>query len=222
MQDIGASYHVHSPVLDAFLIEVHRLIDQEPNRARTVQLLRPAFSRLLMDHSWLPAEFTIPDPEGGMAAGVGNYLIYRSGDRSLSLMSLVLAPGTSTPVHDHLAWGLVGLYSGEQDEVVYRRVDTSEAEGIADLVEDEQRHLHSGDFYELLPPDGDIHQVRTVGDEPSVSIHLLGNDIGSVWRHRYEPHEHRVHPFRSGYSNEICLDDSEHTNQTGVDEDTGE
>ena len=25
-----------------------------------------------------------------------------------------------TPVHDHLAWGLVGLYRGNQDEEFYR------------------------------------------------------------------------------------------------------
>ena len=36
--------------------------------------------------------------------------------------------------------------------------------------------------------------------------HLVGNDIGCVWRHRYEPHEHRAFPFRSGYSNEPCAD----------------
>jgi predicted metal-dependent enzyme (double-stranded beta helix superfamily) len=143
-----------------------------------------------------------------MAAGVGNYLIFRSAERDLSLMSLVLAPGTRTPVHDHLAWGLVGLYQGEQEEWIYRRESTSDDEGRADLVEVEQRRLHEGDFYELLPPDGDIHQVRTVGDRPSVSLHLLGNDIGCIWRHRYEPVVQRVYPFRSGYSNEACPDET--------------
>jgi predicted metal-dependent enzyme (double-stranded beta helix superfamily) len=142
-----------------------------------------------------------------MGKGVGNYLIYRSAQRDLSLMSLVLPPGVSTPVHDHLAWGLVGLYSGEQEEWVYRRLDTSGEEGAADLVETEQRRLRPGDFYDLLPPEGDIHRVRTLGSEPSVSLHLLGSDIGCTWRHRYEPHEHRVYPFRSGYSNEACPDD---------------
>lgn len=207
MQGQGAVCHAPSPVLDAFLEEVHHTVAQEPNRSRTVELLRPAFARLLGDKSWLPADFTRPDPEGGMAAGVGNYLIYRSEDRSLSLMSLVLPSGASTPVHDHLAWGLVGLYSGEQEERVYRRTDGGEYESVVDLTEVEQRHLHAGDFYELLPPEGDIHQVRTLGGDPSVSLHLLGNDIGCVWRHRYEPHEHRAYAFRSGYSNEPCMDE---------------
>jgi predicted metal-dependent enzyme (double-stranded beta helix superfamily) len=208
MESNAAVSHVQSPILDAFIAEVHRMVDEEPDRAQTVKLLRSAFARVLEDKSWLPSAFTQPDTSGGVGGGIGNYLIYRSPERDLSFMSLVLPPGASTPVHDHLAWGLVGLYSGEQEEWVYRRTDTDGAEGTADLAEVEQRHLHAGDFYELLPPEGDIHQVRTVGDQPSVSLHLLGNDIGCTWRHRYEPHEHRVYPFRSGYSNEACAEEN--------------
>lgn len=208
MEHEGEVYHVRSAVLDDFIAEVQRIVAEEPDRARTVQLLRPVFERLLGDTSWLPGEFCRADPSGGMGEGVGNYLIYRSAPRDLSLMSLVLPAGVSTPVHDHLAWGLVGLYTGEQEERVYRRVDVNGEEGKADLVEVEQRRLHPRDFYELLPPEGDIHQVRTLGDEPSVSLHLLGNDIGCTWRHRYEPAEHRVYPFRSGYSNEDCPEEA--------------
>lgn len=203
------TYHVQSPILSAFIAEIQEIAAEVPERARTVQLLRPAFSRLLQDQTWLPAAFAIPDPAGGMGEGIGNYLVYRSAARDLSLMSLVLSPGTSTPVHDHLAWGLVGLYAGEQEEWVYRRLDAGDKDETADLVEIEHRHLQCGDFYELLPPEGDIHRVRTVGDEPSVSLHLLGSDIGCVWRHRYEPDSHAVFPFRSGYSNEECRDESE-------------
>jgi predicted metal-dependent enzyme (double-stranded beta helix superfamily) len=202
-------YHVQSPTLTSFVEEVHRVADAEPERARTVRLLRPVFGALLSDQTWLPLEFQHPDPAGGMGEGIGNYLIYRSPARDLTLMSLVLPPGASTPVHDHLAWGLVGLYAGEQDEWVYQRLDDGRDEETADLVEVEQRRLHRGDFYELLPPDGDIHRVRTTGDTPSVSLHLLGNDIGCTWRHRYEPEEHRVHPFRSSYSNDPCSDEEQ-------------
>jgi predicted metal-dependent enzyme (double-stranded beta helix superfamily) len=198
---------VSSPVLEEFIAEVRRVAAEEPHRPRTVQILRPAFAGLLRDQTWLPERFALPDPSGGMGGGIGNYLIYRSADRSLTLMSLVLPAGSSTPVHDHLAWGLVGLYRGEQEETVYRRLDDGDEHDKADLVAVERRHLRPGDFYDLLPPEGDIHGVQAIGEQPSVSIHLLGNDIGCTWRHRYEPHEHRVFPFRSGYSNEPCPDE---------------
>ena len=51
------------------------------------------------------------------------WLLYRAGDGSLSLFSLVVPPGAETPVHDHLAWGLVGLYRGTQDEEIFASGD---------------------------------------------------------------------------------------------------
>jgi 3-mercaptopropionate dioxygenase len=200
----GDSFYIGSPLLRSFVGEVRRIVDEEPDRERAVRLLRPAFGGLLGDQTWLPEEFRNADETGGMGGGIGNYLLFRSAARDLTLMSLVLPPGASTPIHDHLAWGLVGLYAGEQDEWVYRRLDQGGDEGLADLEQVEVRHLSPGDFYELLPPEGDIHRVRTSGEVPSVSLHLLGNDIGCVWRHRYTPEEHRVEPFRSSYSNEPC------------------
>jgi hypothetical protein len=54
-----------------------------------------------------------------MGGGIGQWLLFRAGDRSLTLFSLVVPPEAQTPVHDHLAWGLVGLYRGTQDERIY-------------------------------------------------------------------------------------------------------
>jgi predicted metal-dependent enzyme (double-stranded beta helix superfamily) len=54
---------------------------------------------------------------------MASWLLYRAGNGSLSLFSLVVPPGAATPVHDHLAYGLFGLYAGEQDEEVFRRGD---------------------------------------------------------------------------------------------------
>ena len=69
-----------------------------------------------------------------------------------------------------------------------------------------QQTVGRGEFYTLLPPDGDIHYVKTVSDTPSVSIHLLANDTACVWRHKYDPAAGTVSAFRSGYSNVKCKD----------------
>ena len=71
-----------------------------------------------------------------------------------------------------------------------------------------RKHLSVGSFYDLIPPKGDIHRVVTTSDEPSISLHLLGNDVGCVWRHRFEPETGEVAPFRSGYSNKECENDN--------------
>jgi predicted metal-dependent enzyme (double-stranded beta helix superfamily) len=132
-----------------------------------------------------------------MGGGIGQWALFRDAD--LSLFSLVVPPDAATPIHDHLAWGLVGLYRGTQDEELYRHED-----GELRLVE--RRALVEGDFYELLPPWNDVHRVRTTSPVTSVSIHLLTNDTGCVWRHRYHE-DGAVEPFRSGYVNTECLED---------------
>jgi 3-mercaptopropionate dioxygenase len=160
--------------------------------------IRPRFAQLLADPDWLPAAYQEAVPESGMGGGIGQWLLCRAEDGSLSLFSLVVPAGSETPIHDHLAWGLVGLYRGTQDEDIYARRD-----GALELVE--QRALVPGDFYALLPPRDDIHRVRTTSAETSVSIHLLTNDTGCVWRHAFdESGEER--PFRSGYVNVPCDD----------------
>ena len=140
-----------------------------------------------------------------MGKGIANWLLYRDTEGVLSFSALVLPPEAATPVHDHLAWGLVGLYVGEQDEEVYEpSAPVGDDDNQANLVLATKNRLDVGSFYELIPPTGDIHRVVTTGDEPSISLHLLGNDVGCVLRHRFEPETGEVAPFRSGYTNIDC------------------
>jgi 3-mercaptopropionate dioxygenase len=198
-------YVLDAPRLRAF-IEQARAIQRDRRDPRAVTAaIRPLFAELLADKSWLPEQYQEPAAASGMGSGIGQWLLYRAGDGSLALSALVVPPGAATPVHDHLAWGLVGLYRGEQDEEVFAREDDASIEGAARLRVAERRSLTPGDFYELFP-ETDIHRVRTTSDITSVSLHLLGIDNGCIWRHRFFPDEQRVEPFRSGYVNQPCDD----------------
>ena len=143
-----------------------------------------------------------------MGGGIGQYALYRAEDGSLCLFSLVVPAGAATPVHDHLAWGLVGIYRGRQDETVYRRLDDGADPSRAQLEIAKQQQLGRGEFYVLLPPADDIHYVRTISETPSISIHLLANDTACVWRHRFDPANGIVTPFRTGYANAPCPPDA--------------
>ncbi|MEH1997466.1 MAG: cysteine dioxygenase family protein [Nostoc sp.] len=179
------------------------------DRTQTLARLEPYFQELLAQQEWLPEKFAQINLESRMGGGIGQWLLYRAKDRSLSVFSLVIPPGSTTPIHDHLAWGLIGLYKGNQEETVYRRVDSGDAEGHAQLQVTEVRSLQAGDIYRLLPPDGDIHAVKTTSQSASVSIHLLGNDTGCILRHQFIRESHSVKSFRSGYSNAPCKEEEE-------------
>jgi predicted metal-dependent enzyme (double-stranded beta helix superfamily) len=193
----GDEYLLDSGTVRGFVAHVREAIDDASSPQAACDAIRPRFAELLADREWLPERYQEGDPDSGMGGGIGQWLLFRAGDRSLSLFALVVPSGSETPVHDHLAWGLVGLYRGTQDEDIFDD----------ELALKESRGLEPGDFYALIPPTDDIHRVRTTSEETSVSIHLLTNDTGCVWRHAYDPESGESRPFRSGYVNLDCEPD---------------
>ena len=181
-----------------FIADVRDRIARADSPAGACELIAPLFEDLLADRDWLPAEYQSPAPHSGMGGGIGQWLVFRAADRSLSLFSLVVPPGAMTPVHDHLAWGLVGVYRGNQDEEFYKPLPGAGFELLR------RRPLEPGDYYKLLPPTDDIHRVRTTSPQTSVSVHLLANDTGCVWRHTFDVQSGEPQPFRSGYVNADC------------------
>src|SRR5258706_4645955 len=135
---------LHQPSADfGFIVdvpEIRTLIDETRRLSRTirdhpagVEALRPAFSRLLSADGWLPDAFAQQDTASGMGGGIGQYALYRDEAGELCLFSLVVPAGSSTPVHDHLAWGLVGVYRGAQLDTTYARLDDGHDETKATL-----------------------------------------------------------------------------------------
>jgi predicted metal-dependent enzyme (double-stranded beta helix superfamily) len=197
---VGEEYVLDTETVRAFVADVQAAIAAADSPEAACDAIRPRFAELLADPTWLPDELAAPVPGSGMGGGIGQWLLYRAGDESLSLFALVVPSCSSTPVHDHLAWGLVGLYRGEQDEEIYAR----DGDELA-LVE--RRALRPGDLYALFPPHDDIHRVTTTSADTSISIHLLTNDTGCTWRHVYDPDTGSQEAFRSGYANVACADE---------------
>src|SRR5215472_8459380 len=83
-------YLVQNDTLRRFIQDVTPLVRGAVSPAAAVARLRPAFSRLLNDRRWLPDRFRAPCESGGMGGGIGQWLLYRSADRSLTLFSLVV------------------------------------------------------------------------------------------------------------------------------------
>ena len=186
-----------TPVIRDFIAHARACIAAGATPRDACALIEPAFAALLAADRWLPDEFAAANPTSGMGGGIGQWLLFRAGDSSLSLFSLVVPPGEQTPVHDHLAWGLIGLYRGEQEEDVF----AADEHGIE--LDRTQRVIRGG-LYSLFPPRDDVHRVRTVSDEPSISIHLLTNDTGCVVRHTWDLSTKKITAFRSGYANADC------------------
>ena len=193
----------------SFIDTVDEAADNHEEIPDLLEAIHDPFQELLSDDDWLPDPYNglVPDEyddKGEMGGEIAQWLLYRR-PKKLTLFTLALPPGMDTPVHDHLAWGIVGIHSGTQTEEFYRRVDDADTHtGPVDLEHLRTEEMEKGDFYELVPPSNDIHKVQTSSDRPSVSVHLLGADVGCIRRHQFDPDEEFVKLFQSHYTNVRC------------------
>lgn len=199
-------YIVDAPEIRALIEEARALSLNVSNDAERVERLKPTFQKLLNADGWLPDEYTQPADTTGMGGGIAAYALYRAADAALCLFAFVIPPSKTTPIHDHGAWGLVGIYRGRQHETYYHRADDGSVAGKAVLELMEKQTLEQGEFYSLLPDGRDIHSVGSLSDRPTVSVHLLANDTGCAQRQQFDFEAHTVNPFRSGWSNLACVD----------------
>ncbi|MEU6997155.1 cysteine dioxygenase family protein [Nonomuraea sp. NPDC046570] len=88
-----------------------------------------------------------------------------------SVVAVVWQPGSETVVHDHVAWCVFGVLSGNEHETLYRDMGTH-------LVEIGRADNRPGEVSGFAPP-GDIHKVRNTSGEVGVSIHVYGADVVS-------------------------------------------
>jgi 3-mercaptopropionate dioxygenase len=204
----AGEFFLEHPILRRFVATTESILSEQTDVRDRLWHLRRPYAELLNDQTWLPAEFCQPNFNSAMGGGIASWLLYRSEAKDLSLFSLVVPVGSVTPVHNHLAWGLVGLYQGEQEEeefdvpADYDHHQSSAREIPIKLRA--RRILKRGEFYELVPPYNDVHRVRTISSVPSISLHLLANDTGCVIRQRFDPEKGQIEPFRSGWSNAPC------------------
>jgi 3-mercaptopropionate dioxygenase len=124
-----------------------------------------------------------PDQRRGDPAGYRSYPLYVAPDGAFSIVAVVWRPGQVTRMHDHVTWCVFGVIQGVEYEELFT---LDEERGC--LFEAGTSLNRTGDVSGFAPP-GDIHRVRNVADDTSISIHVYGTDvsrIGSSVRRYYE------------------------------------
>lgn len=148
-----------------------------------VEGVKPLLADLLRSETLLPQEYLVPRSDK-----YAQYLLYKPDDEAFAVVAFVWAPGQTAPVHDHLVWGLVGIWRGAVEEVRYRRIDLGEgAEPRFQLEPAKTIKAERGDISFVYPPDYDIHGVSNPYGEVAVTVHIYGTDIGKQPRHIHDP-----------------------------------
>jgi len=117
-----------------------------------------------------------PDYLDGLLNGESNPYLYKSERNEFVVKVFVWEPGSRTPIHDHLTWGLMGIYHNSLKVDEYELLFLDEA-GNYDLSLIDSFSAPAGGICSVSPPDNDIHRVCNPTEELTVSIHVYGNRL---------------------------------------------
>lgn len=119
----------------------------------------------------------------GEPAAVGPLPIYSS--PNLTILNVVWAPLMVLQPHNHLMWATIGIYTGREDNIIWKRSgDVVEASGAASLSE--------GEIFSL--PDDAIHSVTNPIPRLTAAIHIYGGDFFAAERSEWDPESLTEHP----------------------------
>lgn len=108
---------------------------------------------------------------------------------SLTILNVVWAPGMMVMPHNHRMWAVIGIYSGREDNIFWRRIpgepNRIEAAGAKSLCE-----------RDAVPLGSDvIHSVINPIDRLTGAIHIYGGDFFAAHRSEWDSltlDEHRM------------------------------
>lgn len=166
--------------IQALAADVQAVVEDRADGRERVEAIKPLLARWmerqegLRDEHRLPCDGRAASTSSGQACG---HLLHTAADGSFFIISVVFPPGTSSGVHYHGAWGVIGVLSGVDEETRYAREggpDEVAAGQGCELTKTGANRFPPGSITQLLPPDEGFHRVRAAGEETGVSLHILG------------------------------------------------
>lgn len=163
--------------LAAFVDRASALVAGRAHPADCVDALAP----LMLEMCEASDGFLEPRHFRGDPDHYARNLVYEAPDASLSLYTLVWAPGQWTPVHDHGSWGVVGVLEGVLEERGYVRLGADrDADSDIELVRGGIVLLGPGAVTSFVPNPDHIHVTGVPDDRPrAVSLHLYGRTMNA-------------------------------------------
>jgi predicted metal-dependent enzyme (double-stranded beta helix superfamily) len=161
-----------TPPLREFVQTVDRLVSRDLAQPALLAALAPELRRALAEPNLLAPEHCCP-PAGSYV----QHTLYGDPAGRFSLVALVWRPCCATPIHDHHAWGLAGVYRGREVETRFAWCDRPGT--TPGLRPDATREACAGEVIPIVPP-SDIHRVLSPGPQPTISLHLYGLDVSVV------------------------------------------
>jgi predicted metal-dependent enzyme (double-stranded beta helix superfamily)/catechol 2,3-dioxygenase-like lactoylglutathione lyase family enzyme len=124
----------------------------------------------------------------GEPTRAGLHSLFRSPE--LTILNVVWGPGMNQLPHNHQMWAVIGIYSGREDNIFWRRIPGNPDKKIESAG---AKVVCDGD---VLPLGQDIiHSVLNPLERMTGAIHVYGGDFFGVPRSQWDPERLTEQPF---------------------------
>jgi predicted metal-dependent enzyme (double-stranded beta helix superfamily) len=158
--------------LKSLVADVTTVVRATADDNERCERITPHLRRWMDQPDPLPEKYA--QPCDGRACG---HLLYTDPEGEFFVISVVFPQGTSSGVHYHGAWGVIGILAGTDEETKYARDESPDDIAIGqgcELRQTDKIYSPPGTITYLRPPLEGFHRVRAAGDETGVSLHILG------------------------------------------------
>ncbi|HEY9838857.1 MAG TPA: cysteine dioxygenase family protein, partial [Candidatus Obscuribacterales bacterium] len=156
---------------DHFAAELEYLVPHSLHQQDLVKKLVTPMQKLLSNEELLPGDFVSSLVDGHIDGRV-----YTSPEHSFFVQVFAWAPGSTTPIHDHKTWGLMGVYHNQLQITEFTIVPTPEP-GVFSLHQKDRFQAGRGMIASVTCPDDEIHHVENPSEHYSYSIHVYGAEL---------------------------------------------
>jgi predicted metal-dependent enzyme (double-stranded beta helix superfamily) len=162
---------------ERFIVECREAIAADP----THKAIRELVARAVSDPGAVMREL-------GEPGRAGLNPLFRSPE--LSIFNIVWGPGMSVLPHNHNMWAVIGIYSGREDNIFWRRVKGADG-----------REIEAAGARSLCVRDADalgrdvIHSVLNPIDRLTGAIHVYGGDLIGMERSQWIAETLRERPY---------------------------
>ena len=141
--------------------------------SRDLDVIAGAMAHLVASDDWLPADLRMASPDSYRREP-----LFESEAGDFAMGCFVWGPGQATPIHDHNAWGVVGVLTGRLKAENFVLNDQGVLSSCGGAI------LRAGQTTIVDPRVGDIHRVGSV-DGLAISIHIYGAGLARACKNFY-------------------------------------
>ena len=138
--------------------------------------VREVLARAVSDHSAVLTALGDPSKAG---------LDVMLSSPTLTIFAAAWTPQMNLLPHDHLMWSLIGIYTGREDNILWKQTENGlEANTATCLFEGDVASLYADSIHSVTNP-----LLRFTG-----GIHIYGGDFFATERHQWDPETLEVEP----------------------------